>query len=111
MFRDIMLGDTTADRVARGAALLDEYRPGWASEIHLHELSIESDSNCVLGQLYGNYGLGREQLRILTTTHSEALGFTGGYAGGDWSGLRRAWRELIEDRCNRVSPDQLQLVG
>jgi hypothetical protein len=78
MFRD----DTTAERVARGAALLDQYRPGWADEIDLHELRIESGSDCVLGQLYGDYGEGRERLRILNTTHSEALGFTAAWTSG-----------------------------
>jgi hypothetical protein len=101
--------DTTAERVARGAALLDQYRPGWTGEIDVHELRIESGSDCVLGQLYGDYGEGRERIGILNSTHAEALGFTGGKSG--WYGLNEAWRELIEDRRNPVSSDQLQLVG
>lgn len=106
-----MYRDTTADRVARGAALLDQYLPGWTSEINLNELRIESGSDCVLGQLYGDYGDGRDRVGIRSTAHSESLGFTGGYTGGDWYGLNEAWRELIEDRRNPVSSDQLQLVG
>jgi hypothetical protein len=38
--------------VARGAALLDEKRPGWFSEINLADLSLDNASRCVLGQLF-----------------------------------------------------------
>jgi hypothetical protein len=38
-------------RVERGAALLDEKRPGWWREIDLEALSIESRCGCVLGQI------------------------------------------------------------
>jgi hypothetical protein len=109
-----MFRETTAVSVARGAALLDQYRPGWADEIDLDELRLESGSDCVLGQLYGDYGEGRAQLRILDTAYSQDLGFTAGLDGpaADWFGLNRCWRALIEDR--RVDPRQLQfeaLVG
>lgn len=43
------------ERVARGAALLDEKRPGWAERIDLPTLSMASDCMCVLGQLEGSF--------------------------------------------------------
>lgn len=45
--------DEPADvRVARGAALLDEKRPGWFNEIDLDDLMLASGRQCVLGQLF-----------------------------------------------------------
>lgn len=39
------------DRVQRGAAWLDEKRPGWLEEISLEQLDVSSISECILGQL------------------------------------------------------------
>jgi hypothetical protein len=47
-----------AARVARGAALLDRVRPGWACEVAADRLAMESCDRCILGQLYGEYSLG-----------------------------------------------------
>lgn len=44
-----------AERVARGAAFLDLYRPTWFREIDLGSLNLKDNYNCILGQLYGNY--------------------------------------------------------
>lgn len=52
-----------AERVARGAKLLDEKRPGWAAEIATDKLAMESCDRCILGQLYGHYFAGYEALR------------------------------------------------
>ena len=57
-------------RVARGAALLDAERPGWADQIGADTLAMESCDQCVLGQLYGNY----------------------------WQGCRIVWKVLPSDR-------------
>jgi hypothetical protein len=43
------------DRVALGAAWLDEYREGWFNEVDLGQLILSSPCRCVLGQLYGEY--------------------------------------------------------
>lgn len=43
---------SAAERVARGAAMLDEKRPGWAAEIDLSVLELAYPCHCVLGQLY-----------------------------------------------------------
>lgn len=42
-----------AARVAKGAALLDEKRPGWERLIDLEILDIESGQHCVTAQLSG----------------------------------------------------------
>ena len=44
--------------VAAGAAVLDAHRPGWRAQVDVSILDMEDDTFCVLGQLYGTYGLG-----------------------------------------------------
>lgn len=43
------------DRVAKGAALLDEHYPGWAARIAADDLAMSLCDKCVLGQVYGDY--------------------------------------------------------
>jgi hypothetical protein len=43
------------ERVARGAAKLDEVNPGWRASIDGANLRMGGCASCVLGQLYGNY--------------------------------------------------------
>ena len=42
---------TVADRVAAGAAYLDEREPGWWQRIDLDRLDLQAQCRCVLGQL------------------------------------------------------------
>lgn len=46
---------TAAERVARGAALLDEQRPGWWSRI-TNRLDITCPCRCILGQSFEEEG-------------------------------------------------------
>lgn len=46
-----------AERVAAGAALLDERQPGWWQRINLDSLDLGSCVGCILGQLYARAGL------------------------------------------------------
>lgn len=43
---------TITERVARGAALLDEKLPGWVERIDLDKLNLFDDERCVIGQLF-----------------------------------------------------------
>lgn len=43
---------TAAMRVAKGVALLDEHKPGWADRINAVRLEVQSACDCILGQLY-----------------------------------------------------------
>ena len=49
---------TIAERVAKGAAFLDEREPGWDARIDLDTLDLGSSHCCVLGQLHGGFGAG-----------------------------------------------------
>ncbi len=96
---------TIAERVARGAALLDEKMPGWAEHIDLDVLSLASSCRCVLGQLHPNleapddaYLDGLSHLGVSTTDDS-GYGFdTSDEDDGVYERLTAAWRELIESR-------------
>jgi hypothetical protein len=47
--------DTIPQRVARGAALLDEKLPGWHERIDLDRLDLASSCDCVLGQEFADH--------------------------------------------------------
>ena len=47
--------NTVNERVERGAALLDEKRPGWWQDIDLGRLDISSSCDCIAGQQPGGY--------------------------------------------------------
>lgn len=53
---------TPAERVARGCDLLDVHCEGWAQKIDLEHFDIRSTSRCVLGQVYGWYNEGLEEI-------------------------------------------------
>lgn len=48
--------ESISPRVERGAAWLDENRPGWRDAIDLRRLRLSSTHNCVLGQVFGGFG-------------------------------------------------------
>jgi hypothetical protein len=67
---------TIAERVAAGAAFLDEHEPGWDQHIDLDRLDIDSNCRCILGQLHDDsYQEGRRELGLSGANHGVALGF------------------------------------
>jgi len=62
-------------RVRRGAALLDEQRPGWRDGIDPDRLDISDPQLCVLGQLDGSYSDGRWNLGVAPGHESASYGF------------------------------------
>jgi hypothetical protein len=97
---------TIAERVARGAALLDEREPGWWQRIDLSKLDLASTCRCVLGQLNtdrdGPYPRWSDILdRFGVQLRNEfSHGFNVGGEGTEakFANLTAAWRELIEER-------------
>jgi hypothetical protein len=43
------------ERVTRGAAQLDELRPGWDTLVNVDLIDLSTAEDCVLGQVFGNY--------------------------------------------------------
>lgn len=86
------------ERVATGAALLDKINPNWYTRIDSGSLDLLSTRYCVLGQIYGSYSKGLDELYI----------DTGGYSQGFiifrfWNHLKieELWREQIATRRAR----------
>ena len=55
--------DEATARVAKGAAHLDQVRPGWFRQIDVGRLDLQSDCLCVLGQVVGTFRAAPVSLR------------------------------------------------
>jgi len=51
-------------KARRGAQYLDEAKPDWWRKINKDLLDMANFYSCLLGQLYGDYSIGREKLGI-----------------------------------------------
>ena len=99
-------------RVKRGAVFLDEKRgPHWAEQVALEELDMNSCLSCVLGQLFGDYRAGADQLKLkrfpfiegVCEGTTEEFGFQASTAAdqhprGEYYDLSIAWHREILDR-------------
>lgn len=96
------------ERVAAGAAWLDEKYPAWIDRIDVDTLNVASPCKCILGQAFGDYD---------TSPYDARWSPTGGYAARDrgfnvdvwdempyveeeaeYADLTAEWRRLIESR-------------
>lgn len=108
---------TLAERIARGAALLDEKVPGWPDKVDLDKLDLGSCSKCMVGQLTGTdyeksggktYSDGIAELGLEWGTEDDTNhGFDRGYNedGSYYSypDLTAAWRAYILERRAKKS--------
>lgn len=104
-----MTPEIARKRVARGAALLDEKRPGWFMRVDTETLQIEDCEACVLGQLgvdeFG-YHIGRFSMmceRFFPATsdgpRTHGFGIDDAIDGeGSFDALTEAWLEAIAAR-------------
>lgn len=108
-----------AERVARGVALLDEHKPGWAKRIDLDALHMSGCLSCVLGQVFADeaadvdqaagieygtgYDAGCEYLGIEGTDDLYGFDLTG--IGDTWAGLTAEWRRVIAGRQAPLAPE------
>lgn len=81
-------------RVKAGARLLDEHHPVWAEKVNTAELQMNSECQCVLGQLYGYFGRGLCRLGIDDGDARIDFGFNTNYL--DQSDARDYHAELAE---------------
>jgi hypothetical protein len=100
-----------ADRVRRGAVLLDRVKPGWWREIATDRLVMNLCDTCILGQLYGGYVGGlwilAHPLSADQGVTSAAYGFTLTLAEqfkrfapeAQWEELAHRWRAEIAVRA------------
>jgi hypothetical protein len=92
---------TIAERVARGAALLDARRPGWWRDIDPGRLDIGSERCCVAGQLGGYLSVTRS-LGLHGSLDDYVHGFDGG-SDPEHAALTGAWRDLIGQRLAQAA--------
>lgn len=95
--------ETLTHAAAKGADLLDEDRPGWATMIDLDTLDVSDLANCPLGQVYGQFTSSLYRLGIDPSLASE-FGFDlSGRSSREeedeqFTHLTRAWTEEILSR-------------
>lgn len=94
-----------AERVAAGAAFLDEHDPGWDQRINVAALDISSCEKCVFGQLRDNYWRGLQWLhRVDPGAEQIDLGFMFKSSDepededADIAGLTAEWKRVIGAR-------------
>jgi hypothetical protein len=75
--------------VDNGAALLDERLPGWRDHIDPTTLRLEDGCNCILGQLFGDYGKGIDMLGVSPTQFGFVKGRT------TYERLTAAWKRVL----------------
>lgn len=93
---------TPAERVARGVDLLDRVMPGWAGEIRPEALDMVDCCHCVLGQLFGDFQYGEDQLFGYQYGATAEHGFfTNSHR--DYGALQAEWSRVIAER-QAVSP-------
>jgi hypothetical protein len=95
---------TIAERVANGAELLDEKKPGWDQRIDLDTLQMHSCYRCILGQLFADDHLGKAYtpfgvgIRALLLADDDDVPSVYGFDGHDTDALAAEWKRLIEAR-------------
>lgn len=99
-----------AERVAAGAAHLDEQETGWWERIDLDRLNLMSPCRCVLGQLDTGMQPNEDWDDICrrfglddSADEDISLGFcaSGDEGVSEWRHLESEWRNLITERRTR----------
>lgn len=86
--------------VARGAALLDARVPGWWTKINVDKLDMWDSRNCVLGQVFGEYGDGCAVLRLEQWSGVTMVNgfFPSGLPSDGSRELLREWKNAVRFR-------------
>jgi hypothetical protein len=66
-----------AENVRKGAIIMDGYHGGigWVDFVSTETLDMSDSFNCVLGQYFGNFGEGMQELGLTPDEIIEAYGF------------------------------------
>lgn len=94
--------ETNEELVKKGAALLDDRCPGWATIINLETLTMSSVQKCVLGQVFGNFATGLSILCLKDDGYGANHGFVcrGKLGNCSCNLLRQLWLTEIQVRLN-----------
>lgn len=92
--------------VANEALRLDEDEPGWARRVAGPRLDMGSCADCVLGQVYGRYGLGLFRLAVRSGGRFAVWAFQPGHPLHDAHSRARLgplWLAEVAARTGEVS--------
>jgi hypothetical protein len=81
------------ERVNAGVDLLDSYLPEWELSVDVDILDIDDMYSCILGQVFGNYEIGKNNLNI---TFGDEYGFAP--FQGEKEDLEDLWVDIIRER-------------
>lgn len=91
----------TRKNVTKGAHLLDDHWPGWASKIDLNKLKMVSNKLCILGQLATHKGTTAEKLTVQYGIAGDSValhGFEGDEDIEKDAKLADLWRDEVKKR-------------
>lgn len=91
-------------RVKAGVDLLDrEFGASWRDKVDVSMLSLTSSYNCVLGQLYGHYGIGLDKLSLSDGEESYSHGFNSTYDEDPGNAVTKAaWMRIITAEAGAI---------
>lgn len=88
--------ESVQNRVQRGIEILDEHGPaGWRDRVYVNQLCIDSLDACVLGWVYGDFGLGVDALDSTLPYNWVADGGFGTLGSRDAVELTAEWRRRL----------------
>jgi hypothetical protein len=92
---------TIAPNIRQGIKFLDEHYPGWPDAIDLDSLDMQLTTQCMLGQLEGDFFAAKAKHRLFQET-TIRLGFDvdSGYGSSVplYRSLKRRWKAAIRRR-------------
>lgn len=88
--------------VAAGVDLLDTYDPKWFEKINTETLDMSNEDDCILGQLFGDYSRGLDELGIYGPDYGLDLILADDYLV-NWAELEILWLAAINERRRLTS--------
>lgn len=101
--------DVINEYVQNGMALLDTVSPGWETKVDPDIIDVSSLSNCILGQVYGDYNTAMKEiepfrpqwLMFEINQIIEACGFMVLPFKGENACLNAVWSYWVKERRGR----------
>ena len=89
------------ENVDRGIKILDRQLPLWRQKINIESLNMIDGECCIIGQLFGEYSKGLDELDELEDDHIHCLAQYFGFALNTrepeyWKYLRDIWIEALQ---------------
>jgi hypothetical protein len=92
------VSDDLREAIRREAARLDVVRPGWAAEIDRKRLDMTSSTDCIYGQLFGNYRDLMRSIRRLEPRRAARIDAACDLMWGQVRRYRDLWLDEIDVR-------------